>query len=222
MAHARNYFAWQYRLAQTHLGRRVIDVGCGIGNFTGLLLDRELVIAVDVEPRCIERLEQRYPERDNLVPMVSDAASPEFRDLAECRPDSCVCLNVIEHIEDDVAALRNIAWVLPPGGSVVLLVPAAQALYGPTDEKLGHYRRYGRSGLCKVIRAAGLRVKKMHYLNFVGFFGWWLNSRVLGRDANSERQIEVFDRYVVPFASALEQFVHPPFGQSLFAVLEKR
>jgi SAM-dependent methyltransferase len=222
MAKARNYFAWQSRLAQRHLGQRVIDVGCGIGNFTGLLLDRELVIAVDIEPRCIERLEQHYPERDNLVPLVCDAGSREFRDLEACHPDSCVCLNVLEHIDNDVAALENIASVLPPRGSVVVLVPAFPALYGPTDENLGHYRRYGRAGLCKVARAAGLRVKTMRYLNLAGFFGWWTNSRVLRSEENSARQIEMFDRYVVPLASTLERFVHPPFGQSLFAVLEKR
>jgi SAM-dependent methyltransferase len=222
MSKARNYFAWQSRLAQQHLGQRVIDVGCGIGNFTGLLLDRELVIAVDIEPRCIERLEQHYPDRDNLVPLVCDAGSREFRDLAACHPDSCVCLNVLEHIENDVAALENIASVLPRGGHVVLLVPAFEALYGPTDENLGHYRRYGRSGLCKVVRRAGLRIKNMHYLNLAGFFGWWTNSHVLRRDANSEKQIEFFDHVVVPLASRLERFVYPPFGQSLFAVLEKR
>jgi SAM-dependent methyltransferase len=221
MARARNYFLWQSRLVGEYLGRRVLEVGCGIGNFTGLLLDRELVIAADVEPRCVSRLEQRYGGRRNLIALVCDAGSRQFRDLARFHPDSCVCLNVLEHIEDDAAALENMASVLPSGASVVLLVPAIQALYGPTDRNLGHYRRYSRSALNDAARSAGLRIRNMHYFNFAGFFGWWIKSRILRSEANSEGQIELFDRYVVPPASLIERFVHPPFGQSLFAVLEK-
>ena len=66
MARATNYFAWQHRLVAPELGQRVIEVGCGIGNFTGMLLDRETVVAADVDPACIERLQQRYSNRTNL------------------------------------------------------------------------------------------------------------------------------------------------------------
>jgi 2-polyprenyl-3-methyl-5-hydroxy-6-metoxy-1,4-benzoquinol methylase len=221
MTRAENYFAWQSRLIQKYLGRRVIEVGCGMGNFTRLLLDRELIVAVDVEPRCIERLEEAYSGRANLRAFVCDAASREFRDLARFRPDTCVCLNVLEHVPDDEAALYSMACVLPPGGSVVLLIPAFQSLYGPIDRNLGHYRRYSRAAIHRLARSAGLCVKQTHYFNAIGFFGWWTNSHLLRREAQSEQQIEFFDRYVVPFASAVERLAHPPFGQSLLAVLEK-
>ena len=78
----------------------MVEVGCGIGNFTGLLLDRELVVALDPEAACVERLRERYGPRRNLQTLVCDTARPEFRELAECRPDSCVCVNVLEHIEE--------------------------------------------------------------------------------------------------------------------------
>ena len=61
----------------------------------------------------------------------------------------------------------------------------------------------------------------MQYLNLPGFFGWWLNARVLKREEQSERQIEIFDRLIVPAISRLEAVLPPPFGQSLFAVLGK-
>lgn len=221
MTRAETYFAWQSRLVRAELGRRVLEVGCGLGNFTGTLLDRELVAAVDIEPACIERLRSRYGERANLQAMVCDALSPEFRDLARLHLDSCVCLNVLEHIADDGAALRAMASVLEPGGAIVLLIPAFPALYGPIDRNLGHYRRYTRGGLRSLAERSGLRVRKAHYSNFAGFFGWWVNAHVLKRQAQSERQIEFFDRYVVPWMSAIEKRVKPPFGQSLVAVLER-
>jgi hypothetical protein len=70
--------------------------------------------------------------------------------------------------------------------------------------------------------AGGLRVKKLRYMNVAGFFGWWLNARVFRREEQSEAQIGFFDRMVVPVASRLEALIAPPFGQSIFAVLEKR
>src|ERR1700733_7156458 len=206
MAHAKNYFAWQSRLVAPELGRRVVEVGCGLGNFTRTLLDREAVIALDVERDCIERLVERYPNRPNLHAFVCDAGSDEFAGLARFRPDSCVCLNVLEHIADDRKALAAMASILAPGGAIVLLAPAFQALYGP---------------IAGLAQATGLLITKLHYVNFAGFFGWWLNSHVFRREAQSEGQIEVFDRCLVPILSRFEGLARPPFGQSLFAVLRK-
>ena len=221
MSRAENYFAWQSRLVTRELGRRVVEVGCGLGNFTGMLLDREVIVAVDREPACIERLKQRYPERSNLHAFACDAGSAAFRELGRFHADSCVCLNALEHMEDDEQALRGMASILGAGGVVVLLVPAFPALYGSIDRNLGHYRRYSRGAIARLADNAGLRIKKAHYMNAAGFFGWWVNAHVLRRAAQSERQIEVFDRYVVPLLSHVEGLVRPPFGQSLFVVLEK-
>lgn len=221
MAQAKNYFAWQYRLAARELGRRIIEIGCGIGNFTGLLLDRDAVVAVDVEPGCIERLTERYPDRSNLHARTCDLTAAAFLDLASFHADSCVCLNVLEHIEDDQEALRRMAAVLAPGGIITLLVPAFPSLYGPIDKLLGHYRRYTRESISRLAEATGLHVQTSHYMNAIGFFGWWANAHILKREAQSAAQIGFFDRYVVPIASRVEGWVRPPFGQSLFIVLKK-
>ena len=132
MAQAKNYFAWQSRLVAPELGRRVVEVGCGLGNFTRTLLNREAVIALDPERDCIERLVERYPNRPNLHALVCDAASHEFSDVARFQPDSCVCLNVLEHIADDRKALAAMASVLPAGGASVLAIMGAGAGAGST------------------------------------------------------------------------------------------
>jgi SAM-dependent methyltransferase len=220
MRQAKNYFAWQHRLIGNELGPRVLEVGCGVGNFTATLLNRDAVIAVDVEPECIEHLKARYPAQNNLHPCVCDVLSPEFGDLAKFHPDSAVIVNVLEHVEDDVAALNAVTSVLAPGGVIVLLVPAFQALYGPIDKNLGHHRRYTRATIRRLAQQTGLRIRKLHYMNSLGFFGWWANAHILKREAQSERQIQIFDRYMVPSMAAIELLIPPPFGQSLLAVLQ--
>ena len=160
MSKARNYFAWQSRLVTRELGRRVVEVGCGLGNFTGMLLDREAVVAVDREPDCIQRLKERYPDRSNLHAFACDAGSPAFSELVGFHADSCVCLNVLEHMEDDGQALRGMASILGPGGVVVLLVPAFPMLYGPIDRNLGHHRRYSRGSIARLAGATGLRIRR--------------------------------------------------------------
>ena len=222
MSRAKNYFAWQARVILPELGRRVVEVGCGTGNFTGKLLDREAVIAVDIEPACVERLRERYPGFPNLHTMVCEPESPEFLALTRFEPDTCVCLNVLEHIEDDLAALRSMASILRPGGVIVLLVPAFPALYGPIDRNLAHYRRYTARSLKRLAAAAALDCVKLRYMNAAGFFGWWANARLFHRERQSQAQIAIFDRYVVPVASPVEALLPPPFGQSLIAILRKR
>lgn len=221
MTAAKSYFAWQNRLVVRELGRRVLEIGCGLGNFTSMLLDRDQIVALDVEPDCVERLKSRYPNQNNLHAFCCDVNDPEFSGLKRFNSDSCVCLNVLEHIEDDRKALEGMAGAISSGGVIVLIVPAFQALYGPIDRNLGHYRRYNRKMAGELARVTGLRIRKAHYMNTVGFFGWWVNAHILKREAQSEGQIEFFDKYIVPPMAWIEGIVKPFFGQSLFLVLEK-
>lgn len=222
MAGARNYFEWQARLIRPELGERVLEVGCGTGNFTGLILDREAVIATDIEAACVERLRRRFPGRANLTTLVAAPDDPAFAQVAQYRPDCCVCLNVLEHIADDAGALRRMASVLPCGGVVVLLLPAFPALCGPIDRNLGHHRRYTSQSVRRLAADANLTVTKLRHMNVAGFFGWWANALLLRREKQSARQIAAFDRWVVPLMSRLETFCPPPFGQSIIAVMQKR
>ncbi|HUA61787.1 MAG TPA: class I SAM-dependent methyltransferase [Verrucomicrobiae bacterium] len=223
MKRARRYFEWQYRMAKAQLGRRVLEIGCGVGNFTDRLLDdREFVIAIDVEPACIAAHRTRFSGRPNLVSHCLDVLSPGVLGLRAEGPDSVACLNVLEHIADDRGALGRMYDVLPAGGRVVLMVPAFQSLYGPIDEYLGHHRRYNKRSLQRLAERAGFEIRDLRYMNALGFFGWWFNAHVSGRTAQSETQIAVFDALVVPVLSRLERLKAPPVGQSLFAVLQRR
>jgi hypothetical protein len=132
-----------------------------------------------------------------------------------------VCLNVLEHVEDDELALKHMHAVLPDGGRAVLIVPAFASLFGPIDRLLGHYRRYSRGAILRLAGATGFRVTTLHYMNSVGCLAWWANARIFRRIEQSETQIKLFDRWIVPPMRRAEALLPPPFGQSLFIVLEK-
>jgi 2-polyprenyl-3-methyl-5-hydroxy-6-metoxy-1,4-benzoquinol methylase len=138
MRFAGNYFDWQSRLVAPYVGKRVIEIGCGLGNFTRYLLDRELVVGIDIEPACAEQWQRAFPGQTNSIGAsflgkAMDVTDPAFLELKQHRPDTVVCLNVLEHVEDDVTALRHMHSVLPQGGRALLIVPAYEALYGPID-----------------------------------------------------------------------------------------
>jgi SAM-dependent methyltransferase len=222
MKYARRYFEWQLRLMEPELGQRVIEIGCGIGNFTRLIANRERVIAIDVDDGCVQAFEQALIGHPNVRAYRMDVLSREFLGLSAEAPDSIVCLNVLEHVEDDRQAMENMRAVLPESGRVVLILPAFESLYGPIDANLGHYRRYSRQGIRKLAEESGFSVRKLRYMNFAGFFGWWFNARVMKREKQSARQIALFDAAVVPLQSRLEAMIPIPVGQSLFVVLEKK
>ncbi|MGA7412974.1 MAG: class I SAM-dependent methyltransferase [Bryobacteraceae bacterium] len=221
MSAATGYFRWQSRLIQKEIGQRIVEVGCGIGNFTGTLTNREAVLCADAEEACVERHRLRFSGFPNIQSRVLDVVDPAFTQLRGFRPDSIVCVNVLEHIRNDHEAMGNMRAILERGGIVAVLVPAFPALYGPIDRHLNHYRRYTRERVRELASSADLRIKKMIYLNLVGFVAWWVNAKILSREEHSKAQIRIFDRCVVPVQSRLESIVSPPFGQSLLAVFEK-
>jgi hypothetical protein len=111
--------------------------------------------------------------------------------------------------------------VLAPGGRAVFLLPAFESLYGPIDRNLGHFRRYSKTSWRELAESTGFRVKLARYFNSIGFFGWWANARLLKKQAQSEGQIELFDRLLVPVLERMEGWIEPPLGQSIFTVIEK-
>jgi SAM-dependent methyltransferase len=149
---------------------------------------------------------------DSLI-LPDDKAPTRFKNH---QLDTVIALNVVEHIEDDVGALRTIAGLLAPAGRAVILVPALQAIFGSLDDELGHFRRYSRASLAAAFSAAGLRLERMFWYNRVGVFGWWLNARVRRVKRIPIDQLRAFDR-MVPILR-YERFFPLPFGQSLVAI----
>jgi SAM-dependent methyltransferase len=217
MEQAPHYAAWLANLMRPHLGQRVLEVGAGLGTITRHLVDREWVVPLDREPRYVQQLENAFRGFENVRPLCADAGALDVEALRGQRFDTVILSNVLEHIEDDAAALRRFREILAPGGRLLLVVPALQALYGSMDQEVGHYRRYGRRDLARLLAAAGYRVDRLRPLNPIGIAGWLLNGKLLRRSGVPPLQLRLYDR-IAPALAALERRWEPPLGLSLFCV----
>jgi SAM-dependent methyltransferase len=107
-----------------------------------------------------------------------------------------ICLNVLEHIDDDRGALRDIHETLQDGGRAIILVPEGQGLFSSLDEELGHRRRYSEDDLRRRMMEAGFETETVLRFNRVSRPGWWLNGKVLKRRTIGRFQLKAFDRMV--------------------------
>jgi len=214
------YDRWLFQIMQPCLGQRVLEVGCGLGNFTPLLLERELVVATDVNPRYCASVAARYGHFPQLVVLPYDLTTPPGSPLTDFSFDTALCLNVLEHIADDAVALRHLHQLLEPGGRLVLLVPAGPRLYTSLDKAIGHYRRYAAPELRELLVTTGYAVERLGYINLLGAVGWWIGGRLLRQQMAQRWQLRLFDR-LVPLLAWWEARWPPPRGLSLLAIARK-
>jgi ubiquinone/menaquinone biosynthesis C-methylase UbiE len=219
MQEARRYSAHLFELFRPDIGRRVLEVGSGIGTMSRQLVEAaELVVGIEPNLNCLSRLQDAMRGHPRFSLHACHLEECDQEELASQRFDTVFCVNVLEHIQDDVAALRTFKQVIVPGGKVLIFVPAVQAAYGPLDAELGHYRRYSKPGLARVFHEAGLTLTTLRYTNPIGLAGWMFNAHVKKSRTHSLAQVKIFDRFIAPWALPLERMIPPPIGLSLAAV----
>jgi SAM-dependent methyltransferase len=199
------------------VGDRVLEIGSGIGNLSQFLVDRPAVVLSDTSGEYLERLRARFRDRPNVEVMRLYLPTPEGP-VADRRFDTIVCLNVLEHVADDVGSLAAMRRLLDQRGRLVLLVPALRALYGSLDRALGHVRRYTRGELRTKFERNGFALRRLEYFNMAGIPGWWVSGKLLGREIIPAGPLKLFDALVPLFR--LERFLPWRIGQSLIAIGE--
>jgi glycosyltransferase involved in cell wall biosynthesis len=196
-ASAPNFNRWMADTIRPYIGRRVLEIGAGMGNLTRLLLPgRKRYVATDIDREHLERLKNRLANRPNLETAELNAVEPEGQAAFRGQMDTVVCLNVLEHIQDAAGALRNIRSLLEDGGRAVILVPCGQSIYNSLDEELGHFLRYSEDQLRQRMTEAGFEVETVLRFNRASRPGWWLNGTILKRRTISRLQLKNFDRLV--------------------------
>jgi glycosyltransferase involved in cell wall biosynthesis len=214
------YLSWVARKLRPHVGAEVLEVNAGIGNIAGRLMGRRLLyVATEKDPLHLHALRNRFLRTPNVVVQRADPEVPE--DLANLGSgfDTCLCLNVLEYVDDPQRLVGSLRDTLKPGGVLVVLVPQGQALFGSLDRSLGHKRRYGQSEARGLLESQGFVVEKAHGFNKAGAPPWFAYSRLFGSRTISKLVLKIFDKTVWVW-SRLDGLMPWP-GLSLVVVARK-
>jgi SAM-dependent methyltransferase len=224
-ASSHNYHRWIAELITPYVGRRVLEIGAGYGDVSGLL-SRGVAdyVATDTSPECLTALESRFRDLSNVtvreLDVLADEPDGEF--------DSIVMINVLEHLLDDSGVLSSLSDNLAADGSLIVYVPALNSLYGDWDDWIGHFRRYSRDQLERTMRAAGLVVVESRYVNLIAIPAWFVFSRLGFRrkqgstESGIARELQLWDKTAVPITRWLESRVRPPIGLNVLGVARRR
>jgi glycosyltransferase involved in cell wall biosynthesis len=215
---APRFTQWMADVIRPYIGQRVLEIGAGTGNLTMQLIPRKLYYASDINPHYLTYLENLIPDHPYLRVGYTDGEKHDSYPLQE-KFDTVICLNVVEHLENDFGALRNILDALEENGRAIVLVPCGPGLYGTLDKVLGHFRRYTKLEFTELAARAGFQLEELLTFNRFGSPAWWLNGRLLRRKTFGLWQIKMLN-FLTPMIRVIDRFLPlPPL--SIIAVLRK-
>jgi SAM-dependent methyltransferase len=215
------YVSWMTRLIRPYLGDRVLEIGAGLGAFSGPLMARRLsYVAAERDPLYLHALRNRFLRTPNVLVIELDPAGPEHFAGLRQRFETALCLNLLEYLDRPEETVRSLAGVLEPGGRLIVLVPQGPWLLGTVDRSMGHKRRFRADEIRRMMEENGLDVEAVHGLNKASVLAWWLHGKLLRRKNLSKPVLKLFDKTV--WLWRLADPILPWPGLSLIVVGRKR
>lgn len=216
-AHAQRWKAYFKSIFLPFMGRRVLEVGAGLGATTLALCDglQDEWVCLEPDPELLAQMQEK---------VLPACCHPQLGFVSTLEPgdlfDSILYVDVLEHIEEDRVELEQASQHLAPGGKLIILSPAYQFLYSPFDQSIGHYRRYNRASLTG-ITPSGCKIVKMQYLDSVGLFTSLANRLFLRQALPTHAQILFWDRQLVSVSRFVDRLTGFRFGRSIIGVWER-
>jgi SAM-dependent methyltransferase len=214
MASACRYNAFIVDEITRHCSRAktLLDFGAGIGTFAKALRDKGYCVdCFEPDTAFAEKL-----KKENFRTFSKN------EELPKGQYDLIICLNVLEHIENDSEIVEMLKMSLKAGGEIFIFVPAFKVLYSSMDRKVGHYRRYSKSSLMQLITTAGLAVGKIYYVDSLGFFATLLFKLIGSKSGEiTHTSIRFYDKFIFGISRIVDRFTGRWFGKNLIMVAKK-
>lgn len=230
LTHARNYQRWMFEAVEPYLGTRILELGAGIGNMSQWLPQKDVLIVSELEPHYLAQLQKNPKLQGDRVKLVHlDLSKSMSSQLESSDLDTIVSFNVLEHIDDDFAALKDQVALLKASKSsgnkrIVIFVPAIQFAYGEFDRAFKHFRRYHATDLKKIFNEIDPAIQvTTRYFNLLSLLPWIIQGRVLKRSSFNSGDIQKLEK-IIPFWRPIDflltKVLRIPLGQSLICVAE--
>jgi SAM-dependent methyltransferase len=202
------------------LGKRIAELGSGRGNLSKLLKNQGDVLLTDNRAEYLQELEARWGHLPSVQIAPLDLIdSAEYQALTAFDTNTVVCLNVLEHIEDDLFVLQRLQQVLPSGARLVFLVPFNPKLYSNFDRELGHFRRYDRGELENKMTQNGFQVERQFFFNKAGVLAWWAGNVLCRQRTITPWQLKIYN-LLTPLFRILDHCL-PMSGLSTVVIARK-
>lgn len=208
------YNRWIISLFHKYFGKNILEVGSGLGGLSQYFPKTNITLS-DLCSDYFKYLKSQFNYK-TLKLNIEKESPIEIKNSF----NTIFSSNVFEHIHDDKSAMKNCYKLLNKKGKFLMFVPARPEIYGSLDKAMGHFRRYTKDELTKKAIDAGFKIIKIKYVNFPGYFTWWLRGKMPNKSNSDSFMAKVFDTLVVPLLY-LEKYFPIPFGQSLMFVAEK-
>ena len=213
-----------YQTIKPYVKGNTLEIGSGIGNLSSFFLNDNISITLsDTESEYIDILNKRFNEHKSIKAILSinledSSFETKYSELKE-KFDTVFLLNVLEHIKDDELAIRNIRFLLKPGGTILILSPAYSFLFSALDRALGHHRRYTTVSLKTLLTESGLMSMKSFYFNFIGIIAWFYG-KLLRLKTIPAGEMSFFNR-LVPIGKFIDKITFGTAGLSAIIVGKK-
>ncbi len=212
------YNHWTLNKFTRFLKGDILEVGCGIGNFTKSLTKHGEVWAIDIDDGYVKQTKKRVEGK--AIVGFGDIEKGRFF-FKDKKFDTIVCLNVLEHIDKDEQALKNLYKLLKNGGNLILIIPAHPKLYGTIDKMIGHFRRYTKEDIKQKLTNCNFSILDLRRLNFLGAIGWFFSGKIFKSKTVSKNKITLFNM-ISPIVLPLENIIEPYFGISIMIIAQKK
>lgn len=216
---AENYNSWIASRLKPYIKSPALEIGAGTGNISYYFTHLKELVLTDIDEDLVASLRLKFSKKRKIIFEVLNVAS----NLGKISNtfNTIYSVNVLEHIENDEKALRNMHRMLNKSGTLVLLVPAKRIAYNDLDRSLGHFRRYEKEELRKKIEKAGFTINELEYFNVTGLLSWILRNYISNSHAELKGSQVKYFNWVVPILRLIEPRQGLPFGISLIAVARK-
>src|ERR1041385_5206124 len=163
------YQSWITRILRPYLGIGVLEIGAGLGDWTGRLMGKKLVyVAAEKDPLYLHALRNRFLRTPNVTVCELDPEKPaDYRQWAS-QFESALCVNLLETVEDPETVIASLAGCLKPGGALILLAPQGKGLFSALDRAMGHKRRFDETELRQLLESRGFQIEREHQVNKIG------------------------------------------------------
>jgi len=214
----KNYYS---QFIKPYLHGNVLEVGAGIGGTTKVLCDnkQDKWICLEPDPNLCKVLQENID--NHSLPNCCEVFTGTANNLpTHYSFNSAIYIDVLEHIENDYEEIQTVLKHLDKSGYLIILAPAHQYLFSKFDKELGHFRRYDKNMLTSIM-PPNLELESIKYLDTMGIVTNFFNKLVLKQKMPTAKQIEAWDKLIVPISRIIDPLLGYYYGKSILGIWKK-